>query len=135
MISNTTWEKRWRKGATFGVMVFVFPNNHYTRRTLFFLEMAKHLLLMGRSQCIPCFALPVGTVLLYLLSCLHLSPGVFSLLPFLVLSPIPLLVALRGSAGVNPQHLKMTKLLIVIGKYVTIYRQHNKVSFLFSLPH
>lgn len=78
------------------------------------LEMAEHLLLMGRSQCIPCFALPVGAVLLYLLSCLYLSPRVFSLLPFQVLSPIPLVLALWSSGGVNPQRLKMIKLLTMI---------------------
>lgn len=75
--------------------VFVLLSHHYME--LCFPGMAEHLPALGRDGWAPCvgllecvtFALPIK------LSCLYLNPGVFSLFPFLILSPVPL----AGASG------------------------------------
>lgn len=51
--------RRRREGVTFGVMVFGFSRNHYTRWSPALLRMAEDLLPMGSGECISCLTLLV----------------------------------------------------------------------------
>ena len=66
--------------AAFGVMVFVFPSNHYVWQSPAFLGMAEHLPAHGKWG-MNSFALLSLCVqlLLYLLNCLYVNQRVFSL--------------------------------------------------------
>lgn len=62
------WQRR-----MFGVMVFVFPNNHHTWWGLLSWKWLNIWLPMGSNKWIPCFALHANC----LVSCLYLSPRIF----------------------------------------------------------
>lgn len=56
MLNNKTGEKK-RKGRMFGVMIFVFPRNHYTWQALLSWKWLTICRTTGSSEWIPCFAL------------------------------------------------------------------------------
>ena len=68
-LSTKSWGKKEEEG-TFGLIMFVFPSNHYAWWSPACLEMAKRLPADGKERVVPYCALVAHTALLHLLNCL-----------------------------------------------------------------